>query len=166
MNKELFSFLFIFISLLVGALYYTNTIQAPFIESTSFLKNKYHQGIKTIQDGFNQHFYQADEIANLTERLQNYENNHLVMQQLASEVNDLFKANKSNLKTDPRVELVRAISYQEFGDFNRFWIEVKDYNSSKIYGLVHNEIVAGIIIPKIAAGNLEKHFSKCHLSSS
>lgn len=148
MNRELFSFLFIFVSLLVGALYYTNTIQSPFIETTSYLKTSYHKAVKNIQEVLNRHFYQANEIASLTEKLEQYENNHLVMQQLASEVNDLFRESKSNLRTDPRVELVRAISYEEFGDFNRLWIHVEDYNASKIYGLTYQEIVAGIVIAK------------------
>ena len=148
MNKELFSFLFVFISLLVGALYYTNAIQTPFIESTNYLKSSYHNGVSIIKKGINKHIYQAEEIATLSEKLQNYENNHLVMQQLASEVNDLFKANKSKLTSDPKVELVRAISYEEFGNFNRLWIDIQDYNSSKIYGLTYQEVVAGIVIPK------------------
>lgn len=70
------------------------------------------------------------------------------MQQMASEINDLFKANNSGLQTDPKVELVRTISYEKFGDLNRIWIEVNDYNSSKIYGLTYNELVAGIVVPK------------------
>lgn len=148
MNKELFSFLFIFISLLVGALYYTDAIQSPLINTTSSLKKIYHQTIETIEEGFSKHFYQAQKIIDLREKLHNYEKNHLVMQQLASEVNDLFKENKSSLKTNPEVELVRTISYEEFGDFNRLWIDVKDYNASKIYGLTYQEIVAGIVIAK------------------
>jgi hypothetical protein len=64
MNKELFSFLFVFISLLVGALYYTNAIQSPLIETTSYFKNTYHQSIKSIQEGFSKHFYQAQKIKN------------------------------------------------------------------------------------------------------
>ncbi|MCD6172893.1 MAG: rod shape-determining protein MreC [Sulfurimonas sp.] len=148
MNKELFSFLSIFIALLIGAIYYTNTIQAPFIESLNHLKSSYHQGIKFTQDSITKHFFQASEITRLTNKLQNHEHNHLVMQQLASEINDLFQANKSNLKTNPKVELVRTISYEEFGNFNRLWIEIEDYNSSKIYGLTYKEIVAGIVISK------------------
>lgn len=70
------------------------------------------------------------------------------MQQMASEVNDLFKANNSALKTNPKVELVRTISYEKFGDLNRIWIDIKDYNASKIYGLTYNELVAGIVVPK------------------
>lgn len=70
------------------------------------------------------------------------------MQQMASEIDDLYKANKSELTTDPKVELVRAISYQKFGDLNRVWIDVRDYNASKIYGLTYNEMVAGIVVPQ------------------
>ena len=148
MNKELFSFLFIFISLLVGALYYTNTIQSPFIDSTSYLKSSYHKGVSFINQTINRHFNQAQEIAQLTEKLHNYENNHLVMQQLASEVHELFEENKSSLKTNPQVELVRTISYEEFGNFNRLWLDIHDYNTSKIYGLTYKELVAGIVIFK------------------
>jgi len=148
MNKELFSFLSIFFALIIGAMYYTNAIQKPFIESLNYLKSNYHKSVKFTQEAINKHIFQASQIDILNEKIQNYENNHLVMQQLASEVNDLFKENKSKLKSDPKVELVRAISYEKFGDFNRLWIEINDYNSSKIYGLVHKEIVAGIVIPK------------------
>ncbi len=70
------------------------------------------------------------------------------MQQLSSEINDFFTDNNSSLQTNPRVELVRTLSYQKFGDLNRIWLEVEDYNSSKIYGLVYKNIVAGIIIPQ------------------
>ncbi|MDQ1337449.1 MAG: rod shape-determining protein MreC, partial [Campylobacterota bacterium] len=64
----------------------------------------------------------------------------------ASEINDIFVQNRSSFKTDPNVELVRTISYQKFGDQNRVWLEIDDYNSSKIYGLTYNELVAGIVV--------------------
>lgn len=148
MNKELFSFLFLFTSLIVGALYYTNAIQKPFIDSLNYIKTSYNNSIEFTVNNFNKHFYQAQEIQILTEKLHNYENNHLVMQQLASEIDDLFHANKSSLILDPNVELVRTISYEQFGNFNRLWIDITDYNSSKIYGLTYKELVAGIVIPK------------------
>ena len=148
MNKELFSFLSIFIALIIGAMYYTNAIQTPFIKSLNYLKTNYHKSVKLAQDTIDKHFFQAEQITKLKDELQNYENNHLVMQQLASEINDLFSENKSKLKSDPRVELVRTISYEKFGNFNRLWIDIEEYNSSKIYGLTYKERVAGIVIPK------------------
>lgn len=146
MNKKLLSFFSILIALFVGALYYSNPIQSPLITLQNKVKISYHDTIEFIQSTFNKHFFQATQITQLKEKLNKYENNHLVMQQLASEINDLHKENNSSLKTDPRVELVRTISYEKFGDLNRVWIEIEDYNSSKIYGLTYKELVAGIVI--------------------
>lgn len=146
MNKELLSFFSIFIALFLGALYYTNTIQAPFISALNYIKSNYHNTTEFIEKTINKHTFQAQHIQELEEKLQKYENNHLVMQQLASEINDLFANSNSNFKTDPKVELVRTISYQKFGDLNRIWLEIDDYNSSKIYGLTYKELVAGIVV--------------------
>lgn len=148
MNKGLFSFLTVFVALFIGALYYTDTIQAPIISSLNFIKQKYLDTTEFIEDTINRHTFQASHIALLEESLQKYENNHLVMQQLASEVNDLFEENHSPIKMDPQVDLVRTISYEEFGDLNRIWLEINDYNASKVYGLVYKEMVAGIVVSK------------------
>ncbi len=148
MNKKFLSFLSILIALFVGALYYSNTIQAPLISTQNQIKITYHDTIKYLEDSYYKYFFQADNIVKLQEKLNKYENNHLVMQQLASEINDLYKENNSSLKTDPKVELIRTISYEEFGNLNRVWLEIPEYNSSKIYGLTYKEIVAGIVISK------------------
>ena len=144
MNKGLFSFLTISIALFVSALYYSNYIQAPFISSLNYIKTTYHISTEYITNTTNKHFFQAEKIANLEEKLHKYENNHLVMQQLASEIKDLFEENKSSLKLSPKVELVRTISYEKFGNLNRVWIDIKDYNSSKIYGLTYKEFLCSI----------------------
>jgi len=148
MNKKFLSFFSILIALFVGALYYSNTIQAPLISIQNQIKINYHNTIEYIENGFNKHFFQANTITLLQDKLNKYENNHLVMQQLASEINDLYKENNSSLKINPHVELVRTISYEQFGNLNRVWMEVPEYNASKIYGLTYKEIVAGIIISK------------------
>ncbi len=148
MNRGLFSFFSIFIALFLSAIYYSSSVQAPVISTLNYIKSNYHHTIEFIENGFYEHTFQEKHIKNLQEKLQKYENNHLVMQQLASEINDLFKENHSKLKTNPKVELVRTISYEKFGDLNRIWLEIDDYNASKIYGLVYKELVAGIIISK------------------
>jgi len=148
MNKGLFSFFLLFIALFLGALYYTNIIQAPFISALNNIKINYHNSVEFVQKQVERHFFQAEHISALEDKLQKFESNHLVMQQLASEVNDLFEANHSKLKTNPKIELIRTISYVKFGDLNRVWLEINDYNSSKVYGLIYKELVAGIIVPQ------------------
>ncbi len=132
----------------MGALYYTKTIQSPLLSSLNSIKVTYHTITQSIQDSIGKHFFQAQEITDLKEKLQRYENNHLVMQQLASEIDDMYKENNTTLATNPKTELVRAISYEKFGNLNRIWLDVPDYNASKIYGLIYKEMVAGIVIPK------------------
>ena len=148
MNKELFSYLFVIIALLVGAFYYNTTIQSPIISSLNFLKVNYNNTTQYVDDAIDRYFFQAGEITDLKEKLQHYENNHLVMQELANEISDLYKAQDSNFTVTSNVVLVRTISYEKFGNFNRLWIDVPEYNSSKIYGLTYKELVAGIVINK------------------
>jgi len=148
MNKELFSYFLVIIALLVGAFYYSTPVQSPIISSLNSIKISYHNMTQVIEDSIDKYFFQAKEIEELKEKLQKYENNHLVMQELATEIHDLYQIENSPFKADPKVKLVRAISYEKFGNFNRIWMDIPDYNGSKIYGLTYNELVAGIVINK------------------
>ena len=132
----------------MGALYYNNLIQSPIISALNSIKSGYFNTIEFFENKIDKHIFQAKQIENLKKQLQKYKNNHLVMQELSSELNDLYKENNSSLKTDPNVELVRAISYEKFGNLNRLWMDIPDYNASKIYGLTYHESVAGIVIAK------------------
>ncbi len=148
MNKRVFSFFILLVALSVSAIYYTNVVQRPILQSLNTIKSYYHNATQYLQDTYEQHFFQAQEIKKLTTSLQEYENNHLVMRQLAMEINDLYKASHSSLTIKPEVSLIRTLSYQKFGNFNRIWMEIPDYNASKIYGLTYKEYVAGIVISK------------------
>ena len=148
MNKKSFSYFFIIIALFVSALYYNNLIQPPIISALNFIKSNYLSSIEFFDNKIDKHIFQAREIENLKNKLQKYENNHLVIQQLTHELNNLYHENNSSLTTNPNVELVRAISYEKFGNFNRLWMNIPDYNASRIYGLTYKEFVAGIVIAK------------------
>jgi len=133
-------------ALIVGALYYTNIIQSPFLSMLNGIRLHYHNSIAFVAKQVERHFFQAAHIATLEEKLKLYEDNHLVITGLSFELNNLFLQNLSQMEVKPEVELVRTLSYQTFGDFNRVWLEVDDYNASRIYGLVYNNLVAGIVI--------------------
>jgi len=146
MNKGLLSFFLIFTALITGALYYTDVIQSPFISVLNKIKTNYHTSSEFIEIQVKKHFFQAEHIAELSEKIKKYENSCLIIEQLSYDLNNLFLESHSELKVEPNVELVRTISYQKFGDLNRVWLEINDYNSSKIHGLVYNNLVAGIVI--------------------
>lgn len=146
MNKELLGFFSFFIALFVGALYFTDIIQSPFISALNSLKSNYHDSVEYVDNTIDKHFFQASEIQKLKEKLLIYEKGHLLMVQLSKEAHDLFAENNSSLKINPNVELVRVLSYEKFGDFNRLWLDLEDFNTSKIYGLTHQDNVAGIAV--------------------
>lgn len=146
MNRELVAYFTILIALVVGALYYNNRVQSPILSSLNYIKSSYHTSVEYLSTSVEKYFFQASQISQLQEDLQAYEKNHLVMQQLASELHDLYDESHSPLSTNPQVSLVRTIAYEKFGNLNRLWIEVPEYNASKIYGLTYKESVAGIVV--------------------
>ncbi|UCM99470.1 rod shape-determining protein MreC [Sulfurimonas sp. SWIR-19] len=148
MNKKSFVYFFILIALFMGALYYNSPIQSPIVSALNTIKSNYFDSIEFFNNKTDKYLFQAQEIEKLKKKLQRYENNHLVIQQLTNELNNLYNENNSTLATNPKVELVRAISYEKFGNINRLWMDIPDYNASKIYGLTYKEFVAGIVIAK------------------
>jgi len=147
MNKRSLSYFFILLALFSGAMFYSTTLQSPFITALNSIKNSYYNSTEYVENTINKHFFQAKKIEDLQHALKNYQKVHLQISQYASELDSLYKENNSTFAINPQVQLVRAISYQKFGDFNRLWMDIPDYNGSKkVYGLLYNEYVAGIVI--------------------
>ena len=148
MNKKLLGFLALILLLFWGMMNFNNALQKPLIQLFNSLKNNYVDTLQNIQNTIDEHFLQARTIQNLNQELQSCKKNTLLLKQYKQQLQSLEKLSDSNLSVDPRVQLVRAVSYAKFGDMNKIWLEVHDYNASKIYGLVYKESVAGIVIPK------------------
>ncbi len=148
MNKKLFSFLLLLIILFIGAVYYTNNIQSPILSLTHKIQNIYFDTKIFINDTIQKHLNQAKHIQKMQDRLKQCNKNFLVMQQLKSQLKQLLQDQSSTLTLNPDIELIHALSYVKFDNFNRLWISMPDFNSSKIYGLVYKNDVAGIIVAK------------------
>ncbi len=148
MNRGNFGIFFLFAALLGGALYYGSYIQSPLLHISHAIKVSYHSVAEAVTNTFHEHFNQQKQIQHLRSELKKYEKNHLTMHQFATELTDLFHENNSSFKLSPNVTLVRALSYAKFGDTNKLWLQMDDFNHSKVYGLVYKERAAGIVINK------------------
>ncbi len=138
----------LFLALFFGAIYYSTTLQAPFLKLSYTIKSSYHHIVKNITDTIYEHFNQAQHIANQQYEIDTLKKSHLISHQFASEVNAIFKEYNSSIKIDPDVTLVRTLSYSNFGDITKVWLDFPEFNSSKVYGLVHNELAAGIVVER------------------
>ena len=147
MIKKRFSFI-IFLALFFSAIYYSKTLQAPFIKLSLSIKSSYHQIVKNISDTVDIYFNQAQHIATQKKEIENLRLSHLISHQFASELQALFKENNSSITFNPKVSLVRTLSYSNFGDITKVWLDFPEFNTSKVYGLTCNELAAGIVINK------------------
>ncbi len=146
MNREVLAIFFLFVALFGAALLFSTGLQSPILSVTNTIKTSYHNTTASIGKRFDEHFDQRDTILELREKLRLYEESHLLLHQVATELNALFVENNSSFKVKPEVELVRTISYVKFGDINKVWIDTPAFDASKVYGLVHKENVAGIVV--------------------
>jgi len=143
MNRELVGFLFLSFAILIGVL--KLTIQDPFIGALNSVKNYYHESVENADNFITVHFNQQETINKLQIQNKKYEENKLLMQEFASELNEMFKEHNSSLTISPKIQLVKTLSYAKFGDINRVWLDMKDYNTTKVYGLVSKGVSAGIV---------------------
>ena len=148
MNKRFIKLFILFILFISGAFYISTPLQTILLELNQKIVLTYHDKIDTINNTINEHFLQKEKIQQLTIQLEDYKNSQLLMHQFTSQLNNLLLANKSQLRFYSNVELVKTISYSNLSDFTKVWIDMPDFNSSKIYGLIHNDTVAGIVINK------------------
>jgi len=148
MNKEVLGIFLLFVALFGAVLLFSTGLQRPVLSLTNAIKTSYHNTTSSIGQSYDEHFNQQDNIIKLRKKLALYEESHLLLHQVATELNALFIENNSSFKVNPNVTLVRTISYAKFGDINRVWIDTPPFDKSKVYGLVHKENVAGIVIMK------------------
>ncbi len=146
MNKKFFFFLLFLFVLLGSTINYSKAIQKPINQVLNNFKLSYKDFLESFRNTIEKHFNQAEEILLLKQQLQRCQRKSLLNIQYKNELNDLYKIDHSSFKNMPDVVLVKAISYKKLGDMNKIWLDVPDYNSSKIYGLVYNNVVAGIVI--------------------
>jgi rod shape-determining protein MreC len=148
MNKERLAILLIFLALFGGALYNTTALQGPVLSLLNSIKSGYNDLVTSVEDTIDEHFSQQKTIKGLRRELAKYEESHLILHQVATELNQLFAENNSSFKVLPDVSLVRTVSYAKFGDTNKVWLDMEDFNASKVYGLIHKELVAGIVVAR------------------
>ena len=146
MNREALGIFFLFAGLFVTALYFSTSIQKPILAASDSVKRYYKESTQSISNTIDEHFFQQDTIINLRKELALYKESHLILHQVATELNALFVENNSSFKLNPKVELVRSISYLKFGDINKIWLDMQPFEKTQAYGLVHKENVAGIVV--------------------
>ena len=125
-----------------------NFLQKELQEFTNFIKIKYHQTNDYLENLILLHLNQEDTIKNLLLQNSELKKYKLKFNAIKDELETIKKECDSLTKNYLDVKLVRAISYTKLGDFSSVWLDFKDFNKTKIYGLVKDDYASGIVIEK------------------
>ncbi len=138
--------LFIVVLVLIS-LKYGDDIRGVFSKNSNASISFYLDVKKAIKDKIDEHFYQQKEIQELRVANLHLQNSAEVLSAFASKLNDMLKLNGLE-EYAPRVKLIRSNSYVNLNDFYKVWVDYKDFNSSRIYGLLNHGSSAGIVVEK------------------
>jgi len=144
MSKRAVAFLLLLL-LLAASIFISTPVQSPLLAMLQGVNRTWNALTADIDASFEEHFAQQETIERLMHEAERYRQSHLTLHEMATEFNALLAENNSSFHFDPRVSLVRVISYANFADMNKLWLQMEEFNASRIYGLVYNERVAGIV---------------------
>ena len=148
MNKKLLLFFLLIALLLWASMHYGSVLQRPVNELFNAFKSRYVATLDYIHKSIDAHFFQAQTIKELKKQLRQCSKDSLLLQAYKEDLAALEALVGDNRTINPSLKLARVLSYARFGDMNKYWLDVNEYNGSKIYGLIHNGNVAGIVINK------------------
>ncbi|WP_300361359.1 rod shape-determining protein MreC [Hydrogenimonas sp.] len=126
---------------------YSPAIRDFFTAFTSTIQTAYFDLRKSIEEGVQRHWMQADTIDTLNRKVQNLEKNLILCR------SDIRKYQAMKEALDPRpdvnatVEAVRVKGYALLGNFQQLWLEdFPDYNPLKNYGVIRGGFAVGIVV--------------------
>ncbi len=148
MNKQRLIFILALFVGISGALYFSPLLQSPFLNLSTTIKITYLNQIKALNDSYSKHISQSQTIAYLQRRNAFYEKELLTLHQVADEYQNLLLEYNSTFQTQPSIKLVRTLSYVRMGDPHKLWIEMENFTSNHVYGLLYRGVVAGIVVSR------------------
>ena len=115
---------------------FSNNIKAAYITSSDTIKSKY-----------NSYINQAKKIENLEKKVKELEPRALMANSLSLKLKKLLKETNLNYHHES-LYLVRTLSFEKLGNYTKLWLDFKDFDKDKIYGLLYKGYVAGIVKQK------------------
>ncbi|MBL0687450.1 MAG: rod shape-determining protein MreC [Sulfurospirillum sp.] len=145
MNK--IKFIFFILLFVIVSLKYGSNVRGFFLKYTNSTLVAYLELKETTKESISEHFDQIEKIRELEAINENLDSSIKTLSAFASKLNDILKAEDIE-KYEPKVKLVSSIAYVNLNDYYKVWINYKDFNSSRIYGLLNKGNCAGIVIEK------------------
>ncbi|MDX1808440.1 MAG: rod shape-determining protein MreC [Sulfurospirillaceae bacterium] len=145
MNK--IKLLFVLVLLIYISTNYTDIGRKYIMGLNHFVLTSYLNTKEKIKEKINEHVSQQHTIIQLREKNKKLEKSALLSIAFAGKLNAILADNNLSVYK-PSVKMIQAISYANLNDYNKVWLDYKDFNKSKIYGLLYQGYAAGIAVAK------------------
>lgn len=147
MRKFIFVFLFI-----IAGLSYLFKIDELLVNKFAFfndIKISYINKVINISTTIEKHFDQANTIEKLKAENSELKEYKILYATAQSQLNTLkeFLANVDIPENKAKIELVRVLSYINYNDFTKVWLD-KKIDDESIFGLIADNYSAGIVVNK------------------
>ncbi len=147
MRKFIFVFLFI-----IAGLSYLFKIDELLVNKFAFfndIKISYINKVINISTTIEKHFDQANTIEKLKAENSELKEYKILYATAQSQLNTLkeFLANVDIPENKAKIELVRVLSYINYNDFTKVWLD-KRIDDESIFGLIADNYSAGIVVNK------------------
>lgn len=143
--KSKIKFLIIIAYIVFLSFYASDALKKNFVDVTNSVVAYCDNFLVYSKNIFDEHFNQAKNIAKLKAENQKLKEATAVLDAFSYELNDLLKDANSS-KFNPSVKIARALSYAQIGDHNKIWIDFKDFDKDKAYGLILDNKTVGIVV--------------------
>lgn len=143
--KSKIKFLVIIGYIVFISFYASDTLKRSFLDVTNSVIVYFDTALNVVKNFTEQHFNQAEHIASLQAQNDKLKEQSALLDAFSYELNDLLKdMNASAFRAG--VRKVRALSYAQIGDHSKVWLDFKDFDKERVYGLLSDGRTAGIVI--------------------
>ena len=139
--------LLVAVLLVAVSLTFGSYIHGKFIGFAGGILEVYYGVSDRVKSAVNEHFNQAETIKALREENAELKKSAMLLSTFAGELNKILIDKNSSIY-EPKVQLVKALSYANLNDYNKFFVNFENFDPNKIYGLISEGKTAGILVSK------------------
>jgi rod shape-determining protein MreC len=147
MTKNKILFILIIVFAILVTMKVVPTFRGEVLRFSNGIKLTFIQFIDSIKHTVEIHTKQSQRIEELEKKIKELEPSSLLSATLAIRLNKVLKETNLNYH-HPSLHLVRTLSFERLGDYNALWLDFKDFDPTKIYGLIYKGYTAGIVREK------------------
>ena len=147
MIKSKFLFVSILLLLIFVSMKVVPSLKDKVLRFSNNIKAAYLSNKDEVSDNYDRYINQAKKIKKLQKEIKELKPQAMLAKSLDLKLKKLLKETNLNYH-HPSLYLVRTLSFEKLGNYTRLWLDFKNFDKNKTYGLIYKGYVAGIVKQK------------------